>query len=76
VTGAKQRNAGLRRTGRREAGTLLLCAGPFLYWPSREPVSDRRPSPMWVMSVVLCNERRPVDFRYAPLALIKQLANN
>jgi hypothetical protein len=39
VTGAKRRNAGLRRTGRREAGTLLLCAGPSPYWQSREPVS-------------------------------------
>jgi hypothetical protein len=27
MAGAKQRNAGVRRTGRREAGTLLLRAG-------------------------------------------------
>jgi hypothetical protein len=30
--------------------------------------AKKRLGPKWVMSVILCDGRRPVDFRYSPLA--------
>jgi hypothetical protein len=51
MTGAKRRNEGVRRTGRRGAGTLLLRAGPSpLFWSSALMCSSRRPESIVVTS--------------------------
>jgi len=57
MAGAKQRNPGVRRTGRREAGTLLLRAGTeceknsgqSLIIPGENPPSTGTIAPLKVM---------------------------